>query len=415
MPQNSWRFLVLFFLGILLFTNTLSLGGEPWRMIISDCVLGTLFAVLGLYGFFRPSKTLEWVLACLAAYLLIAPFLLWSKNPATYLNDNLIGAMVFTLAVLFSPEEESASGGVPLGWSFNPSTYGQRLSVITLAYGAYLFSRYMAFYELGYIDAIWDPVFGNGTKEVVTSTISKMFPIPDAGLGSWVYSVEVLMGIHGSKRRWHTIPWFVTFFAILVIPAGFVSVVLITLQPLVVGAYCFWCLITALAMLFMIAFAADEVAATLLFLASVRRRGGDLWTAFWFGDKNYETAEEKPSHGPKLFYGISFPWNLVLSAVIGFLMMFFPYNPFDTPKELTIEATLGALIITFSVISFGEVLRVLRFFNIILGLIFAILAAFTPTTGGIYYHVIVGVVLILLAIPRGKIRYKYGNWNRFIV
>ena len=72
----------------------------------------------------------------------------------------------------------------------------------------------------------------------LTSDVSRSFPIPDAGLGAVAYMVEFLMGFIGDKRRWRTMPWMVTFFGILVVPLGVVSVTLIILQPLAVGARC---------------------------------------------------------------------------------------------------------------------------------------------------------------------------------
>lgn len=402
----KWRYIVLIFCGILLIANTLSLFNEPTRVKMSDLLSGVIVSLLSFLSLYQPQKTIDWILASIGAYLMLAPDLLWEKSLAAYLNDTLIGALIFTFAILFSPEEleEVSRGGVPLDWRYNPSSYGQRIPVIALAFLAYLFSRYMAFYQLGYIPTIWDPIFGDGTHSVITSKISQDFPVSDAGLGSWVYAIEALMGIHGSSKRWHTIPWFVIFFAILVIPAGLVSVLLITLQPLIIGAYCFWCLITALCMLFMIALASDEVAATLLFLSSVQRRGGNVRQAFWHGDLSYETGEEASQ---KLLFGLSFSWNLIVSSLIGFWMMFLQPHIFNP-----LEAIIGALVITFSIISFGEVLRGLRWINVLLGLLFALLAIHSDYMA---YHIILGIAIILLAIPKGAIRYSYGKWNQFIV
>ena len=410
--SGAWRYIALFFLGILLVDTTLGLAlyNEPSRIFINDLVVGSAVSFLALWSIFKPRTWIDWLFASIGLYLILSPTLLWAKTSETFVSDNLIGALIFSLAVLFSPEETaSAKGGTPQGWNFNPSEYGQRLPVIFLAFVAYLCSRYMAFYQLGYIPVIEDPVFGDGTHAVITSSISQAMPVPDAGLGSWVYAVEVLMGIHGSKKRWHTLPWFVTFFAILVIPAGLVSVLLITLQPLVVGAYCFWCLLTALAMLFMIVFAADEVVATILFLRSVKRRGQDVTRAFWHGDLSYESHEEKENNGFRLFYGVSFSWNLILLSLIGFWMMFFQSTYFDPESIQAISATVGALTIAFSIIPFAEVLRPVRFVNTLLGIVFMILA-FYSEGAGIYYHLILGIAMILLSIPKGKIHYAYGEW-----
>ena len=70
----------------------------------------------------------------------------------------------------------------------------------------------------------------------------------------------------GDPRRWRTMPWMVALFGFMVVPLGIVSVVLIMLQPVVVGAWCTFCLLSALFMLIMVALSLDEVIAMLQFL-----------------------------------------------------------------------------------------------------------------------------------------------------
>jgi hypothetical protein len=48
------------------------------------------------------------------------------------------------------------------------------------------------------------------------------------------------------------------FFGVMIIPVGIVSIVLVMLQPIAAGAWCFWCLLTAAATLVMIPLAVDE-------------------------------------------------------------------------------------------------------------------------------------------------------------
>jgi len=47
--------------------------------------------------------------------------------------------------------------------------------------------------------------------------------------------IEFLMAFMGDQARWQTMPRMVTFFGILVVPLGVVSVTLIILQPVAVG------------------------------------------------------------------------------------------------------------------------------------------------------------------------------------
>src|SRR3546814_1209752 len=82
-------------------------------------------------------------------------------------------------------------------------------------------------YQLGHIDSAWEPFFmgsptdpRNGTEEIITSDVSKAWPIPDAGLGAVSYIFEILMAVMGTHDRWRQMPWMVNFFGILVIPLG---------------------------------------------------------------------------------------------------------------------------------------------------------------------------------------------------
>src|SRR5439155_1580106 len=55
----------------------------------------------------------------------------------------------------------------------------------------------------------------NGTEFIITSEVSKAWPIPDGGLGAVSYMFEVLMGVMGDRRRWRTMPWMVLLFGIV--------------------------------------------------------------------------------------------------------------------------------------------------------------------------------------------------------
>src|SRR5438045_8840635 len=80
-----------------------------------------------------------------------------------------------------------------------------------------------------------------------------------------------------------TMPWMVTFFFILVVPLGVTSIVLVILQPLVVGYWCTICLLTAVVMLVMIPFTVDEVVAMGQFMAGRVRAGKPFWRTFVVG------------------------------------------------------------------------------------------------------------------------------------
>lgn len=143
--------------------------------------------------------------------------------------------------------------------------------------------------------------------------------------------IEFLMGFMGDKARWRTMPWMVTFFGILVVPLGVVSITLIILQPLAVGAWCTPCLMAAAAMLIMISLTLDEVVAMLQFLVQARQEGQSLSKVFWLGGTLRETSEaaavtSRPDavRPMAMFWGVSLPWNLLVIAALGLWLMLAP-------------------------------------------------------------------------------------------
>jgi hypothetical protein len=68
----------------------------------------------------------------------------------------------------------------------------------------------------------WDPFFGDGTRRVLDSDVSRAWTISDAGLGAVSYMLEALSGLMGGKNRWRTMPWMVPMFGVL----GVVSVMI---------------------------------------------------------------------------------------------------------------------------------------------------------------------------------------------
>lgn len=123
----------------------------------------------------------------------------------------------------------------PPGWSCNPSSWTQRWILIVLGFAGMMVSRYLAAYQMGYVAIPWEPFFGEGSRRVLDSAMSKSFPVSDAGLGAFAYTFEFLMGFMGGKARWRTMPWMVALFGILGIPLGLTHISLVAFQPVVVG------------------------------------------------------------------------------------------------------------------------------------------------------------------------------------
>ena len=170
---------------------------------------------------------------------------------------------------------------IPSGWNYNPSSWPQRIPLVVIAFIGFLIAMYLGLYQLNITEAVWEPFFGEGSKRVLNSEISRALPVPDAILGAFGYVLDVVTGLIGGQKRWRTMPWMVILFGFAVGPLGFVSVMLVIFQPVLVGAWCTLCMVTAVISVVMISPAMDELLASLQYLQRVRRSGYSVWDAFW--------------------------------------------------------------------------------------------------------------------------------------
>ena len=406
-------------------------------MAWNDCLSGILlvfFAALALWPYPRTDFWGRWGVCFIGIWLQFAPLLLWSPSPAAYVNDTLIGTFAIALSVLVPMMPGMAhhmvmmqpGPEVPPGWTYNPSSWHQRAPLIGLAIIGWFISRYLAAVQLGYIETAWEPFFGEGTQRVLHSDVSLAWPISDAGFGAAAYTFEALMGFMGMKSRWRTMPWMVTFFGILVVPLGATHLILVVLQPVMVGHWCTLCLAAAVIMLAMVPLAVDEVVAMCQFLVRAVREGRPFWRTFWVGGTLPETNEDQrtPRFGspvapmiPAMVWGVSLPWPLVVGMGLGAWLMVAP-DVFGIEKPAADSSRLaGALVVTTAAVATAEVTRAARFFNILLGIwiIGAPWLMAGDTALGTASAVVVGVTLILVSLPRGLVRERYGGWDRYVV
>ncbi len=400
------------FLGVLLFFNPFAMkeieSGEFWSQIISGSLI-TLFATLTLIPTLR---WMRWINALMGAWIMLSPLIFETASTAAYSSDTLIGALVM-LASVYTPSSPSEyeGKGIPPGWSYNPSTAGQRLPIMFLAYLGFLFSRYLAAYQLGHIENVWDPFFENGTVEVLTSSVSKAFPVSDAGLGAMTYLLDVIAAAIGGKQRWRTMPWAVILFGLMIIPAGFTSITLIMLQPISVGAWCTLCLITAFIMLIMVPPAVDEVLASVQHLLRVKKEGQPFWKSFWLG----YTENKTENHPVKTRTEGSFI-PLLICAALGMWLMFSPWVLGLTGLASNTVYILAAMITTVAIIAFSEVARIIRLVNIPLALCLAIMPLFFDSMSRMasWHFAFSGSLLLILSLPRGKKQQSFGKMNRIV-
>ena len=245
------------------------------RLGVSEIVSGLLVAVFALLGMYRRWNWMQWVTAAVGVWIMLAPLVFWTTSAAAYGIDTLIGMLIVAFAVMIPPTPGisrralAADDDRPMGWSYSPSSFTQRIPIVALAFVGLFVSRYLAAYQMGHIDGLWDPFFGpggapvaNGSEAVVTSWVSKGFPIADAGFGAFAYALDILAGAIGDRRRWRTMPWMVFLFGLLIIPLGVTSVFFIIIQPPLIGALCTLCIVQAAVTMVLIPYSIDEVLAT---------------------------------------------------------------------------------------------------------------------------------------------------------
>jgi len=414
----------------------LSLAERISIMKWSDIISGILLVIFGYRSLTANRPIAVWICCFVGVWLSIAPLLFWSPTAAGYINDTFIGMLVISLTILIPGMPNMVmymkmGSEVPQGWSYNPSSWPQRSIMIALGFLGFIVSRYLAAFQLGYIDSVWDPFFGSSTEQVLNSAMSHSLPISDGGLGALAYTFEFLMGFMGSPSRWRTMPWMVALFGILVIPLGLVHIFLVISQPLTVGAWCFFCLVAACIMLPMIPLEIDEVIAMGQHMVQATRKGENFWSVFWKGgnpiemnkDERSPDITELPQKFGKVFkasiWGMSASWTLIVSALIGIMLVALPDNT-GVPIKASIADVnhlCGALIVVVAVICMGEVVRAGRYVNVLLGLAVAVLPwlmADGYTTLKIV-DTIAGIVVAALAIPRGIKKEQYGLWDKYVV
>jgi nucleoside-diphosphate-sugar epimerase len=423
-------------------TEDRGLPSVEWRsgvLMASDIASGLLIALFGALSLSkRTAWFAQWANTAIGIWLLFAPLLFWSPSAAQYQNDLIVGALVIAFSVLVPMMPGMSMEGmmdpkvVPPGWTYCPSTDAQRLPIAALGLIGLLIARMLTAYQLGHIDYAWEPFFAgdpldpkNGTEEIITSSVSKAWPIPDAGLGAVSYMLEILMAVMGKRDRWRTMPWMVTFFGILVIPLGVVSIYFIIIQPIVIGTWSTPALIAALAMLIMIPFALDEVIAMGQFLYWAHCKGKPLIRTFFKGDA-VDRGQEDTSDAlasPAAFWadttrGITLPWTLGVSIAIGTFLMLTRLVFGTSGAMANSDHLVGALTITVAIIATAEVARPLRFINVLFGawLVAAPWLLSGATSTASWASVVLGLALVALSLPRGKRSNEhYASWDRYVV
>lgn len=436
--QSQWAHYLNMAVGAWLITSPPALGyGGTW-LAFSDVVAGLALLVFAGMSLSWRNGWARWVCALTGVWLMFAPLVFWTESAAAYLNGTVTGLLAIGLAALVrpapgvSPVAASSGPTTPPGWDNNPSSWYQRFPIILLALVGFFISRYLAAYQLGHIDAVWEPFFAgtgvegkNATEEIITSEVSEAWPVPDAGLGGIVYALEVMLGLLGGTRRWRTMPWVVASFGILIVPLGAVSITFIIIQPILIGTWCTLCLIGAGAMLLQIAYACNELVATGGFLLRRHRAGAPILKIFFTGDTDEGRSEPEDDSfqqcGPRRLLrqafttGVNLPWNLALCILIGTWLMFTRATLGAEGDMADWDHFVGAVVIAIAVVAMAGAARCLRWLLLPLALVLLI----TPWVFGVAMpalmaSLVCAVALVALTPRRGPIPGQYGEWNRML-
>ena len=200
--RTTWPHFAHLVLGLWLITRVFALDNRGTGLDMSDVVSGALVIGLSLLSLSRRPLFGSWAPlanALIGVWLLFAPLVFWAPTAASYGFDTLIGALVVAFAVL-APGMPMAEGmytgtgpDIPSGWSYDPSSWPQRAPIIALALVGFFPSRQIAAFALHHIGALPAPFFGLGTQRVLTSDVSRAFPIADAGFGTLAYMLAFLL------------------------------------------------------------------------------------------------------------------------------------------------------------------------------------------------------------------------------
>ena len=413
-----------------------------WRSValaISDVATGLLIALFGTLSLSNRTAWFgQWASTFAGLWLFFAPLIFWAPSPAVYLNDMIVGAFVIAFSILVPMMPGMSMAGmmdpkvIPPGWTYCPSTAAQRFPIAAMGLMGLLISRHLTAYQFGHIDYAWEPFFmgsaadpRNGTEEIITSYVSEAWPVPDAGLGAVAYLLEILMAVMGTRDRWRTMPWMVSFLAILVVPLGVTSIYFIIIQPVLLGTWSTLALAAAVAMLVMIPFMLDEVIAMFQFLIWAKRQGKPLIRTFFKGDAIEDGAEYQVDTlaSPQMFAtdavrGVTLPWTLLACTGIGIFLMLTRLLIGTGGSMANTHHVVGALVVTVSVIATAEVARAVRLLNLPLAL-WLLVAPFLAKEGStldMAVSVALALAIAALSLPRGRrSKEHYASWDPYVL
>ncbi|UJR83596.1 SPW repeat domain-containing protein [Sandaracinus amylolyticus] len=394
-----------------------------WNEVLCGAVL-----TLAAWRMLEPHRAIaRRIVLAVGVWLSLSPVVLAAPSASIYANDTLIGMLVVALGALVPGAidegifAKSSAAAVPPGWSYDPSSWPQRVVTIVLALAAFLVARSLAAFQLGYDERAWEPFFVRQTESATDAAASSPWMISDAALAAFVFTFVMLVAFVSGPARWRTAPWVVVLQGVLVIPLGLAHVAITLVHSVTSEGWSTPRLVSAALALVMIALVGDEVIAAFQHLARVR--AGAIEEPLREGRDDARTPDlaevrERPSEVVKAsLWGASATWNLLASVLLGALVMMLPALIGLDGAAADALHVGGALAIVFALIATGEVFRAVRYANVVVGAVIAIL----PIVLGVHatdariLGIALGVGVALLALPRTGPVERYGAWDRFVV
>ena len=117
-------------------------------------------------------------------------------------------------------------------------------TLIVLAIAGCTVSVYLAAFELGRIGEVWDPLFGEGSRRVLTSWIARVLPVPDAVFGAIAYGVDAVLAALVAAGVWRS-DLVAVALAVVATAGGVVGVLLALSQATLLGSFCTLCLLSS--------------------------------------------------------------------------------------------------------------------------------------------------------------------------
>jgi uncharacterized membrane protein len=146
-----------------------------------------------------------------------------------------------------------------------------------LAAAGLAIATYLALYQVGLVANVWEPFFGEGSKRVLHSSLSRLLPVPDAAFGAFGYALEVITGAIGGGERWRTMPWAPIVLGLIAMGMALGSLALVLCQPLLAHTWCTLCLCSAAISFLIAGLAFPEFTSALSSIRLQRAQRRRLW------------------------------------------------------------------------------------------------------------------------------------------